>query len=75
MRVTTHPSQFVVLSSLNPNVIKNSIEQLKHHAWIFDKMGLDESPYYLINIHGAGVTKKKYYVLPLINYQIIFVND
>jgi UV DNA damage endonuclease len=58
MRVTTYPSQFVVLSSLNPNVIKNSIKQLKHHAWIFDKMGLDESPYYSINIHG-GVRDKK----------------
>lgn len=59
MRVTTHPSQFVVLSSLNPNVIKNSIEQLKHHAWIFDKMELDESPYYSINIHGGVRDQKK----------------
>jgi UV DNA damage endonuclease len=53
MRASCHPSQFVVLSSKNPNVIKNSVENLTHHAWVLDSMGLDASPYYAINIHGG----------------------
>jgi len=53
IRVTTHPDQFVVLSSDNPNVIKNSINMLLHHGWIFDQMNLPTIPYYAINIHGG----------------------
>jgi UV DNA damage endonuclease len=53
IRISCHPSQFVVLSSKNPNVILNSIKNLAHHAWVFDSMGLDCSPYYSINIHGG----------------------
>lgn len=53
IRITSHPDQFVVLSSNNKNVISNSIEMLKHHAWIFDSMGLDMNSKYSINIHGG----------------------
>ena len=59
MRVSCHPSQFVVLSSKSEDVIQNSISNLTHHAWMLDSMGLDLSPYYSINIHGGvrGETK------------------
>lgn len=57
IRVTTHPGQFVVLSSDKSEVIKNSIQDLGYHAWMFDAMGFDPSPFYAINVHGgkAGV--------------------
>ncbi len=53
MRMSCHPDQFVVLSSDNPNVIQNSIKMLEMHAWIFDQMGLPDTTYYAINIHGG----------------------
>lgn len=53
MRVTSHPDQFVVLSSNKPEVIEKSIRMLDHHAWIFDSMNLPESNFYAINIHGG----------------------
>ena len=81
MRVTSHPSQFVVLSSLNDNVVDNSINQLKHHAWIFDSMGLDQTPYYSINIHGGVRNQKEKLIevansLPLnVKNRLTFEND
>lgn len=53
IRVTTHPDQFVVLSSDNPVTVNNAIKELSHHAWVFDKMGFSHSPYSAINIHGG----------------------
>lgn len=53
MRLTTHPDQFVVLSSNRSDVIINSVKILNHHAWIFDNMNLPKSYYYAINIHGG----------------------
>lgn len=53
MRLTTHPDQFVVISSNNPNVIEKSVMLLKHHAWIFDTMDVSCTPYNAINIHGG----------------------
>lgn len=53
MRLTTHPDQFVVISSNKPEVISNSIRMLDHHAWLFDQMNLPVSPFYAINIHGG----------------------
>ena len=53
MRLTSHPDQFVVISSNDISVINKSIKMLEHHAWVFDTMGLPKSPYYNINIHGG----------------------
>lgn len=53
MRLTTHPDQFVVISSNNPEVISKSIRMLSYHAWVMDQMGLPETPFYSINIHGG----------------------
>ena len=53
MRVTSHPDQFVVLSSNKEDVISTSIRLLDYHAWIFDQMELPVSTYYAINIHGG----------------------
>lgn len=53
IRATCHPDQFCVISSKTPDIINKSIKILQHHAWIFDCMGLEKSPYYAINIHGG----------------------
>jgi len=53
MRVTTHPGQFCVLSSDSDDVVHKAFIELNIHAWMFDVMGLDESPKYAINIHGG----------------------
>jgi len=53
MRVTTHPGQFIVLSSDDPNIVNNSIKEMNFHGWMFDCMNLPQTPYYSINIHGG----------------------
>jgi len=53
MRVSTHPGQFCVLSSDSDDVVHKAFVELGIHAWMFDMMGLDESPYFAINIHGG----------------------
>jgi UV DNA damage endonuclease len=53
MRVSTHPGQFCVLSSDSDTVAENANKELEIHGWLFDAMGLDESPFYAINIHGG----------------------
>jgi len=53
IRLTMHPGQFCVLSSDSPKTVANSIKEIEMHAWIMDQMGLDQSPFYSINIHGG----------------------
>jgi len=53
MRVTTHPGQFCVLSSDDDAIVAKSFVELEIHSWLFDVMGLDESPRFAINIHGG----------------------
>lgn len=59
IRVTTHPDQFVVLSSDTPSTVAKSIKELEHHAWVFDKMGMPLSPLAAINIHGGKSNRLK----------------
>lgn len=53
IRLVLHPDQFVVLNSDNPQVIANSITILSAQARLFDLMGLPQSPWSLMNIHGG----------------------
>lgn len=53
IRVTTHPGQFVIINSDTDRIIQNSIRELSYHAWVFDKMGLPQTPFHAINIHGG----------------------
>lgn len=69
MRITTHPDQFVVISSNKNEVIQNSIRMLDHHAWIFDNMGLPISTYYSINIHGGTKGNSKILINSIKNMQ------
>lgn len=53
IRVVVHPEQFVVLNSERPEVVKNSVKLLKHHAFLFDRFGLPRSGWAAMNIHGG----------------------
>lgn len=53
IRLVLHPDQFVVLSSDRPEVIQTSIKILATHARIMDFLGLPQSPWALMNIHGG----------------------
>lgn len=59
IRVTTHPGQFTVLSSDRDEVVQNSIRELEYHAWMFDMMGLSQTPYNAINIHGGKANRSE----------------
>ena len=51
MRCSTHPDQFVVPASANPNVSKKSVEELIVHGDMMDLMELPQSYDAPINIH------------------------
>lgn len=53
IRLVLHPDQFVVLNSDRPEVIENSLKILRTHAWVMDLLGLPQSPWALMNIHGG----------------------
>jgi UV DNA damage endonuclease len=53
IRVTCHPGQFTVISSDDDKVVENAIKELEYHAWMFDMMGLPNTAYSAINIHGG----------------------
>lgn len=53
IRLTMHPSEWVIINSHNEDVVLKSILNLLHHSWIMDNMGLPENQYYTIMIHGG----------------------
>ena len=53
IRVVLHPDQFVVLNSESRKTVATSRKILDKHALSFDLMGLEQSPWNLMNIHGG----------------------
>lgn len=53
-RLSFHPGPHNVLSSPRPEVVQNSIRDLRAHADILDTMGFPRSPGTKINIHVGG---------------------
>lgn len=49
IRLSTHPDQFVVLNSPNPEIVKKSILELEMHYLLTKWMNMD-----VMNIHGGG---------------------
>lgn len=49
LRLSFHPSQFVVLNSPNPQALAHSLTELDYHAEVAEWVGADT-----INIHGGG---------------------
>ena len=56
-RLTFHPGQFNCIGSPNPDVIKNTTNDLSYHADVLDLMGL--GPNSVMVIHGGGTYKNK----------------
>lgn len=54
MRLTLHPDQFVVLSTLHEKVLTSSLREIEYHALLADLIGAD-----VINIHAGGAYGNK----------------
>jgi len=51
LRCGYHPGPFNVLGSDNPRVVEKTIHELDFTSNVLDLMGLDQTPYYGVNIH------------------------
>lgn len=60
MRLSFHPSQFILLSSTKERVVKSAIAELEMHGKIMDLMGLPKSHYAHINIHVGAASGGKH---------------
>lgn len=59
IRLTFHPSHWVKLASENEETVANSVQSLVNHGEWMDLMGLNQTPFYAINIHiGAHYSDK-----------------
>lgn len=54
IRLSFHPDQFVVLSSDNDDIIRNSFEELSYQCEMLFRMGVSQE-YGVCNIHGGGI--------------------
>ncbi len=57
LRLTFHPSQFNVLGTSDPNVLLNTLIDLRYHARILDLMHCDQNS--VMIIHGGGLYGNK----------------
>ena len=53
IRISMHPSQFVIINATDPDILQNSIAELKYHATLLNAMELDNTA--KIQIHVGGV--------------------
>lgn len=53
-RVSFHPGPYNVLASPTPEVVENTIKDLEMHGDIMDKLNLEQSTQFPINIHVGG---------------------
>lgn len=60
MRLSFHPSQFILLSSVKEKVVTSSIAELEMHGKIMDLMGLPQTQYAHINIHVGAASGGKH---------------
>jgi UV DNA damage repair endonuclease len=55
-RIVSHPGQFCVLSSDSDTIVANAVRELVSHAWVFDAMGLPQTPHALV---GGGAVSSR----------------
>lgn len=57
-RISFHPDHFNVLCSANPEVVRRTIKELDHHAWMMDQFAgeASRSYWYPLNIHMSRST-------------------
>jgi UV DNA damage endonuclease len=54
-RVSTHPAQYIVLSSERPDVVSAAISELEYHARLLRAFGLDASHKIVLHMSGRPV--------------------
>lgn len=59
LRLTFHPGPFNVLATMNENVLRKTIKELRQHGEIMDMLELPRSPFAKINIHLGGAYGNK----------------
>lgn len=60
IRITMHPSQFIVLNSDSKEIIKRSLKEIEYHFFVLDLLGTDENGVVVIHI-GKGKENKDFY--------------
>lgn len=60
LRLTMHPSQFVVLNSDSREVIDRSLAEIDYHFFVLDHLGVDENGVVIIHIGKSKEDKKTY---------------
>ena len=58
MRISTHPGQYIVLSSARADVVAASVAELDYHDRLLDALGLDASHKIVLHV-GAGVADRR----------------
>lgn len=69
MRISMHPSQFVIINANNPAIVRNSIAELQYHANLLDALELDETAKIQIHVGGAYGDKTQAMKRFIANYQ------
>ena len=59
IRISMHPDQFIVINSINDNVVFRSISELNYHSEVLDLMELDNSSKIQLHIGGIYNDKKE----------------
>lgn len=53
VRVIAHPDQYIVLNSESADVRRQSVAIMEDHALVFDLLGLEQSPWSCLILHGG----------------------
>ncbi len=81
IRIVLHPDQYVVLNSLSPGVVQQSIDILGQHARIFDWLGLPRSTWSAFILHGGKASRPSELVATIktlpeaIRHRLVLEND
>src|ERR687884_718059 len=54
IRLTTHPGQYIVLNSENPDTVEASIRDIELQAALFDAMGMGPESVTVLHVGGAA---------------------
>lgn len=62
LRITMHPDQYTVLNSKRPDVVKNSIDYLKYHSDLLEKVGGEDMIVHVGGVYGDKIEAKQRFI-------------